>query len=295
MTAILASEPSSIGRVLDQAFRLFRVGVGGLLPYTIAAAVVSLMLQLLQARALARVGAPGAALALPRISPAFALLLLVAVLAFLIIHMAALHRLAALDAGTGSNGESWRVGLNRTPALIGATLLLGLLLGLTFGLLFGIGGGMATAGGGGAVALLGIVIVTVAILGAIYVFVRVMYYVPEIVLRSAGPMDSLRGTWRITRGHFWRISILVGVLVLAMIVLYVILLAVAAAVLAVLGGTGRMTVDTTVLVTQVLSSLLVVLTLPLSLATTLAIWHDLRLRSEGTDIAARIDKLPPRS
>src|SRR5215472_5342727 len=127
MTAILASEPSPIGSVLDQAFRLFRLGVRGLLPYTVAAAVVTLILQMAQFRMLGSAGVAGAALTAPKPSIAFVLVLLLLVLVFLIIHISALHRLAGLNEGTGSNGESWGVGLNRAGAVIGASLLLGFL------------------------------------------------------------------------------------------------------------------------------------------------------------------------
>jgi hypothetical protein len=291
MAAILASEPSSIGGVLDQAFRLFRIGVRGLLPYTIAAAVVTLAMQLVQFRMLGRAGVGGTALTTPRPSLGFALVLMLMVLVFLIIHISALHRLAGLNEGTGSTGESWGAGRDRAGAVIGAALLLGL-LAVVAALVVGIPVG-GLVGGGRGFGVVAFVVVTVAVLAAIYLAVRVMYFVPEIALRKAGPVDSLRGSWRITRGHFWRITVLLTVLVLVMFALYAIFIVVVAAVLGVLGRSGQLSVTSTVLVTDVLSSLLVLLTLPLSLGTTLAIWHDLRLRAEGTDIAARINALPP--
>jgi Membrane domain of glycerophosphoryl diester phosphodiesterase len=291
MTAILASEPSSIGQVLDQAFRLFRIGVRGLLPYTIAAAVVTLAMQWMQFRMLGRAPGLGAPVAAPTLSPGYGLILLVVVFLFLIIQLAALHRLAGLDAGTGSNSDSWRAGRSRILAFIGAAILLGLLFAVVFMIIAVPVGGLVASGRGLSGAT--VVIVAAAVLAAIYFVVRLMYFMPEVVLRNAGPVESLRNSWRITRGHFWRITILLTVLVLATLAVYAIFMFVAGAVLGVVGGTGHMTLNSTVLITDVITAFMVLLTLPLSVGTTLAIWHDLRLRAEGTDLAARIDALPP--
>jgi membrane-anchored glycerophosphoryl diester phosphodiesterase (GDPDase) len=291
MAAILASQPSSIGQVLDQGFRLFRVGVKGLLPFTTVAAVFSCIAQFLLPSGMGAMTGPGSAGAsLARLGLVAGIWILVVLIILFILQCAMLHRISTLANNSGSTGESWRVGARRAPSAILSVFLLMLAVGATAGvtavilMLLQIVIGKPAAG----------VIAGIVVVGLVtFMIVRLLYFLPESVIRSAGPIQALNASWRITRGHFWRITILLTVVVLAAFALYLIIGVVINAVVMMFARSAASPTTAVTISAAIVAGLTQFISEPLSVGMTYAIWHDLRLRAEGTDIAARIDALTP--
>lgn len=97
----------------------------------------------------------------------------------------------------------------RLPALIGAGLLI-LLPVLALFVLAGAFGGLAQAGGGlqpanagrAGIALLGIVLLIGLIL---FIGVRLLPLVAVVAFRDDGPLAAIKHSFRLTRGHFWKL------------------------------------------------------------------------------------------
>ena len=103
-----------------------------------------------------------------------------------------------------SVGEALRLGLNRLPVLIGTALVvIGALMAaamvlVTVMILLSLVSKPLAAGGG---VLLGFGLVGLALFASI----RLMLLNPVVIDGSAGVMPSLRQSWSLTRGHFWRL------------------------------------------------------------------------------------------
>jgi len=130
----------------------------------------------------------------------------------------ALHRRA-------SGGDALRAGLKRFLPLLCAALLVG--LGgalLTLPLLLFISGMAAYAGDSLIVAWLGL-LALIWLLIVLFFWVRLMLMTPAAAAEAIGPIALIRRSWRLTRGHFWR---LLGFVLLVTIVSLVVLIAVGA-------------------------------------------------------------------
>lgn len=113
-----------------------------------------------------------------------------------------------------SVGEALATALRRTPAVLGAVLLLGLagmvvMIPVSF---------IAALLSGGNVLLATTIMMPFVLLACIVIGVRLVFLYPVGAMESAGPLSILRRSWTLTRGHFWRLfSFLVLVLLVAMI------------------------------------------------------------------------------
>ncbi len=95
------------------------------------------------------------------------------------------------------------VALRRSPALIGAQLLLilaaygALLLGTVFGAVLIAGGGFAV--------FLGLVVIVGAFAATLFLIVRWTLVAQAVVLEQVGPVDGLSRSWRLVAGSGWRV------------------------------------------------------------------------------------------
>ena len=78
--------------------------------------------------------------------------------------------------------------------------------------------GESVSGSGAAQALIGILLVLVVMVAALVLSVRWLYFVPVLAVEGLGGFESLRRSWQLTRGEFWRTlgwyvvgSLLVGI------------------------------------------------------------------------------------
>lgn len=181
------------------------------------------------------------------------------------------HSIATGRSGTGESDTA--AVLSRAPAIVLTWILALVACGIWFaplGLLHGLG------------------IVGAALLLAIpatWVFVRLSSAWVALLLTGKGPTESLTHSWQLTAGSFWRLSLIYTVAIILLFVLYV-LSGVVAVVLALPFARGDIAVLTAV--STVVVVILGAIGTPFYIALALAVFGDLTVRKEGTDLAQRI-------
>lgn len=138
--------------------------------------------------------------------------------------------------------------------------------------------------------LVGLVLLLVP---GLILMVSLWIFQAAVVLDSDRPLQALQRSHRLVWGNWWRTAIILSIPTVIFLALYA-MMGMVVGVLLVLGGLGDavagkqalfMVVDT--LVQGVASALL----MPLFYAINLSLFHDLKLRKEGIDLAARISTL----
>jgi hypothetical protein len=275
------TEPRSIGGVLDDGFRLWRAAFSKAWP-------IALMGQLLMAVPLvvywvqfgAPLGARQPITAMMMGSVGLSLVYLVFSIVAIGFHNAVIAQTDAASLNSGATvGDSLSLGFR----LLGRAFLVGVLIvvaiGVPLGLLF--------------LALIGLSAVGRLVFGAM-AFVAVCYAMGKFILGAValivedkGAVDSLRRSWNLTAGHWWRVVAILTVLVIVIIALFLFIGIIAGIVRVSMGSTAGIS---GVLI-QVISTLGSTLVSPLYAAVLVAIFYDLRLRKEGTDLAGRVNAL----
>ncbi|GAA4288956.1 glycerophosphoryl diester phosphodiesterase membrane domain-containing protein [Georgenia daeguensis] len=187
-------------------------------------------------------------------------------------------------------GEVWANAKGQVWRLVGLTLLLGVgwvvvVVGLAVVAAL-LGSGAVAAFGESApvlVALVIFVLVVAALVGMSFFAVRLTLSAPALMLERTGVIQSLRRSWSLTRGHFWRIF---GSLALALIIISVISYALMIPVTVGMAFIGdEMTaLVVTLVVSTVLQVLLSALTTPFLAAVLALVYIDVRMRKEGLDV-----------
>jgi hypothetical protein len=126
------------------------------------------------------------------------------------------------------------------------------------------------------------------IIPAIWLWGQLQLWIPVLVAEDVGAFRALGRSWTLVERNWWRSSTTIGVA------------AIVIAVLSLAGGlpTGlillaRPDPATTLLLSQIVAVALRVFTAPMLTAVLVAIYHDLRLRRDGGDLAARVGTLQP--
>jgi hypothetical protein len=191
-------------------------------------------------------------------------------------------------------GETWRRTRRFVPRLIGLCAILVLPPALVFGLIIG-ATVFAFMGEVPALGGLGVVALFAAGLAGLWLGVRLALATPALVLEDLGIVRSLRRSWGLTSGLFWRTfgilavsSLLIGIVqYILSLVLQIggMLLAMAAA--SMLAGNGS---DAAAGVAAVAASagggiVSGILTQPFIAAVTALLYTDSRIRKEGFDLA----------
>lgn len=257
------TEPQAIGGVLDAGFRLFRESFRKVFVLAILASVATLPAGRIASGFDPQTGAgvTGASLL------TFLVVLIVGIIAAMVFTAAAAARIDAVAHNRElSFGEAVSYGLQRAPAFFGAGFLYGIALFIGFVL----------------------VIIPGIIIGVYWAFGAI-----ATVVDRKGPIEGLKYSWAIVRGHWWRTFLLGIVAMLIAVVLYVVIGfvvgLVAAAVAVGLGGSATATSENvTFIVDVVITPVVSAFGTPLIYGLGLAIYYDLRLRREGGDIAERI-------
>ena len=195
-----------------------------------------------------------------------------------------------------SVGSSFGAALRRAPALIGSRLLPTLVALLGFGL---IGGGFAAgiavlfsrafadpdaasgaANSAIALSFLGVGLIFALTIVALLLYTRIFFTPQAVMIENQGAWASLKRSWSLTRGYFWRT---VGYLLVITILVWV-LVAIPSAIftvpLTVLGVDRQVQL----LVTTVVNTVFSVLATPFSLICYTLMYFDVRIRKEGFDI-----------
>lgn len=248
--------PQTVGEVLDTAFRIFRATLPKCLPYatlSMLAAQLPNIYELLQGHPLQRS-------LLERHDGMFWLLEIIGTIASLTLWGAIVRRQYALASGqpAAPEGGELSAALRRVPGLFAVSLLLGL----------------AVAAGLLLLVIPGLIVAT-----------RLSSAVTAYLLTSRGVFGSLGHSWRLTAGNFWRLTLIFSVGLVLMLVFYVLAGVIAAAVAA------PFALGDIALVTALMAAVAVILGsvgTPFYAALALAVFGDLSVRAEGTDLAARI-------
>jgi hypothetical protein len=267
---IRPTAPRPIGGVLDDAVRLYRASfsrswllalIGGALGGAFGLYTTLHMGSLAVARAPATVAAATALLA--RLSamehtPAMWVSYLLITLTWLVIRAALIARQNAIaTGGDESLGSALTGSLRRLPALIVAAIIWGLALAVGFALL---------------------------LVPGIWLAGQLQLWLVALVAEDVGPLKALARSWTLIERNWWRASVTVGVAVIIVWVLS--LLDVPAAGLALL--VFRASPAMVLLVSQLLGIVVGIFTMPMLTVVLVAMYHDLRLRREGADLAARV-------
>jgi hypothetical protein len=125
--------------------------------------------------------------------------------------------------------------------------------------------------------------------GVIYLMVRTALSLPAIFMEGDGAMAAMRRSWRMMRGYWWRTAVIMAIPAVLMSVLG---FAGSSLIGLEFGVLGAKTVGSAAPIfplrlIQVCSQAMRIMTAPLSASVLLAIYHDLKLRSEGAAVVAR--------
>lgn len=190
--------------------------------------------------------------------------------------------------------------LHRWLALLIAVFLIGLVNVVVFGTLFGVFlipfigiAALGSTSDSGASAVLGVIslmlccLLVPALIVAIFLNTRWAFFIQAIVLENYNSTGGMGRSWKLVKGSFWRVFLLLFVIWLIIYLFSVgpvLLLTVGAALLAspVLIALGSAVANT--LVSLIMT--------PLQFAALTVLYYDLRIRKEGFDLQLQMQQLP---
>lgn len=187
-------------------------------------------------------------------------------------------------------GEVWANARGQVWRLVGLTVLLGLgwvvvVVAITVLAVLLVSGIVAALGDAApAVAVMVVLLIVLgAVVGAAFFAVRLTLSAPALMLERTGVLASLRRSWSLTRGHFWRIF---GALALAVIIVSVIsyALMIPLSLGMAFVGDDMTAIVATMIVSTVVSVLISALTTPFLAAVLALVYIDVRMRKEGLDV-----------
>ncbi|HTW74489.1 MAG TPA: hypothetical protein VMD56_06150 [Steroidobacteraceae bacterium] len=272
---IRPTAPRTIGGVLDDAVRLYRASfsrcwvlalIGGALSGAFGVYATLHMGALGALRS--ATGAAGFAAALTRLqavehTPGLWVSDVLVTLTWLVVRAALIARQNAIATG-GDETLAAAVGfaLRRLPSMIAAAFVWA--VALTVGLIL-------------------------LIVPAIWLWGQLQLWLVALVAEDIGPLEALRRSWTLVERNWWRASVTVGV---AVVIIWVLSLVGGAA-----AGVGLVFLRTdpgmALLATQLITVVVGIFTMPMLTVVLVAMYHDLRLRRDGGDLAARVSTLQP--
>jgi hypothetical protein len=196
-------------------------------------------------------------------------------------------RIAAVaDGGELTVGESLSRGSRLMLRVIGLFLLLGAGIGI-MAVVVGVVAGLMSAAAGGGARITGISIALIAIVLVLFAGIRVLLAYVAMVVEDRPVFESVKLSWNMTRGYWWRTTAILTVLAIIAVVLAAVLYLIIGVVISTLG----MLSFATVIIVQLTSVVAYAFLGSLSPAVLLAIFRDLKLRNEGADLAGRVNAL----
>jgi hypothetical protein len=301
--------PRSIGGVLDDGLRLWRESLSKTWPLALLAQLlfaIPLVMLRVQLKDLPTIPGSNAfvaanaantqlVLALIR-SPILILAYLVTVLLAVVCYTAIAIRIEGVStSGAPPLGASLAAGFRLLPRVL-LQLLLYILSWIVVAVALGIvaaivAGGMSVAGGTGGAksSLFTFITLTILLLFVVFLLGRLFLSFFALVVDDAGAAASISVSWRLTRGSWWRCSAILLVLVIIGFVFALVIVVVNGLIAATL---GPISLGATVL-TQLVSVAANAFLGSLYPAVLIAIFHDLKLRKQGVDLAGRVNALAP--
>jgi hypothetical protein len=192
---------------------------------------------------------------------------------------------AQTDAAAWGRALSTGQGLSVGFRLFGRTLWFGILVAIAIvvpvALMFFALAGVSTLG---RIAFgIAVFLVICFVLGKIFLGATIL------VVEDKGAVESLRRSWTLITGHWWRAAAILTVLIIVIAVVLLVIGVLAGIVAAMMGPQSV----TSALLVQLLSLFGNTLLAPLFSAVSVAILYDLKLRKEGADLAGRVSALAP--
>lgn len=299
MKYVAPSAPLTIGDVLDDWLRLFRSSLGACWPLALVAAAAGALVQFMipppapapglsSWQALLHYGSTQSG---PQVFLADIALGLIA----LLVYAALLTQQAAFirEEEPFSFGTALAKGLRRVPQMLLGWVLLILIVAAIW-VPAGIGAAVLIPFWHMPVAMLfgGLGLIAFGIV-TIYVMVRLQLWIAVMFAENRSGPTSLGRSWDLVKGHWWRVT---GITFVSGIVIGILVWATSAVIGIVAGAIGFHGTAPDLLVRRVqfvsaVSQVVRLLTMPLLTAVWLVIYHDLILRREGGDLAARAEAL----
>lgn len=267
------TRPSTVGEVLDLAFRIFKVTLIRALPYGIVAVIAQQISSLYNfGRVAPAHAAPAQTIfANPVVgSTSFVVGVLLALLAW---SSMLLCQRSIVEHRRTSAGVELGAALRRMVAFVPATLLVLVFVAGDFALLWALPPAYRT---GARIALLVV---------SFYLAILLSCTWPAVLLGGLGPIAALRQSVRLVWGNWWRLTLIYMVSAIIVLVMAILLGALIAALVSWLGV--GVPVMTSVVYAEVANALGAVMA-PFAGALLLATYGDLRVRKEGTDLQQRI-------
>lgn len=283
--------PRTIGGVLDGSFSLWMPVLKKTWLLILIPNSISLLLaipQLSNMAALRQGATPSVSVA----SMVTQLLSLVMGLAFLGFYNAMIARADDVASnGTMSLGQSLSIGYGRWGGAFGIGFIY-LLIVLPVAAPLGLWAMSMRAGVSGLAMIsgAGLMLLGYAVF-LLFVFGRIFLAFPIMVLTDKGAWESIKGSWGLTRDHWWRCAAIITVLTIVTYVVFVIAGLLLAAIGLSSGFRGDILNPMTLMVTRALSMAVAVLFTPLFTAGVLSMYYDLRALKEGGDLAGRVAAL----
>lgn len=301
---VTPSTPLSIGGVIDDAIRLYRYSFSRCWLLAFLPAVAVGAWAIVTARYVPGHGAlyspaaysPGAQVAFAKQHPLPGVMIfymLIVVLVSLSFQGAVAARQAAVARGDHSFtlGRAFATAFLRLPtfilssillylAIFGTLLAAALVVALPVGFLLSALHLMVRAVASAGLVLL-MFVAMLALMGRLQLFMAAIYIDRE------GPLASLKSSWRLTQGHWWRATAILTTAMIMMTVLYFALwlLGYLSSYLTHNGPVNRF------LIGPLLLAATYTTIYPLAAAIWVAMYNDFKLRREGGDLAARLGAL----
>jgi hypothetical protein len=283
--------PRSIGGVLDDSFRLWMPVLKKTWLLILIPNLVSMVLSIPQLSNMAALR-PGAIPSLNMGSTIAQLLSLVTGLAFLGFYNAMIARADdTASHGSMSLGQSLSLGYNSWGRAFGIGFIY-FVIAIPIAVPLGLAA-MSMRGGSSALGMAsgaGLMLFAYGLF-LVFIFGRIFLAFPVMMLADQGAWDSIKSSWGLTRGHWWRCAAILTVLTIVTYVVFIIAGLVLAAVGLRNGFQAGILSPMALIATQALGAAVGVLFTPLFLAGALSMYYDLRLRKEGGDLAGRVAAL----
>jgi hypothetical protein len=282
--------PRSIGEILDDGFKLYRESFAKSWPLALGAQLIldvpSVILQY-QTRGLVVGGSPQAMLAVFS-SPSVWLSYVVCVVVFLGFYNGLIVQLdAAATAKMIARGRALAAGFRLLPRM--------LVLSIVMLVVFSVAALLAAFFGSVLRALHAPILIFVLVVALaailIYVWGRVFLANIALVVEDAQVFKALDISWTLIKDHWWRTATVYTIALILVMAFYVIIAVINAA-LAV--TTLRNPFGIGSLISHGIAIVGGAVLMPFPLAVLLAMYHDLKLRKEGVDLASRVNALAPR-
>jgi len=252
--------PRTIGGVLDDAVRLYRVSARYWWLPSLLLALLATAAESYYALQIGPRPTPGSMMALyksPQMILTFGIRMLLTVYLYMVMQVS----MAAIATGADLPlAGAFRKALRLLPATILGTIasLLASLVGLVL-----------------------------LIIPGVYVFGRLYYWSAALCIDQPETLGSLAASWRVVKGHWWRSAAILTVLFFLVIAMLVVMMVVEGALVGILRPTSLSGFVAVQSVAQVLNIVVV----PAAPAAAIATYLDLRLRAEGSDLEARVKQL----